>query len=57
MASTTAADCVLSHKCVLNIFNKLANGVSGLTISLGANRDRIKPNEIQMAINKGWIVN
>ena len=58
VASTTAADCVLTHRCILAIFNNLASGVTGLTLTLGAtNLARMSAEEIAIATNKGWTVN
>ena len=58
VASATAADCVLTHRCILAIFNNLASGVTGLTLTLGAtNLARMSTAEIAIATNKGWTVN
>lgn len=42
---------------MLDIFNKLKNGVTGLIITLGStNLSRMSANEIAIATNKGWTV-
>ena len=59
VASTTIPSfCVLTHRCMLDIFNNLASGVTGLTLTLGAtNLARMSAAEILIATNKGWTVN
>ena len=57
VASTTAADCVLTHRCMLDIFNKLSSSTTG-TLTLGTtNLARMSAAEISIATNKGWTVN
>ena len=58
VASTTTTDCVLTHRCILDIFNNLASGVTGLTLTLGpTNLARMSVTEKLIATDKGWTLN
>ena len=49
------SECPLSHDSLMSILNALKTGVSGLTLTLGAdNLGRLTDSEKAIAANKGW---
>ena len=50
-------DCPLTRESLLSILNALKDGVSGLTVTLGANNlAKLTDSEKAIATNKGWVL-